>query len=106
MTHLCFYYTYHFLSIVNLISELTIDPLMVPGAHEPPKAVKEHVTPVPCKYKLFRKLIYYPVLQCHIRNLRAPAYHIWKSLLLAHSQDVYYMAFGGTHELRRLMCYL
>ncbi len=26
------------------------------GAHEPPKAVKEHVTPVPCKYKLFRKL--------------------------------------------------
>ncbi len=26
---------------------------MEPGAHEPPK---ERVTPVPCKYKLFRKL--------------------------------------------------
>ncbi len=23
----------------------------VPGAHEPPKAAKERVTPVPCKYK-------------------------------------------------------
>ncbi len=23
----------------------------IPGAHEPPKAVKERLTPVPCKYK-------------------------------------------------------
>ncbi len=25
--------------------------LIITGAHEPPKAAKERVTPVPCKYK-------------------------------------------------------
>ncbi len=41
--------------VIDLLCKISSSYVQA-GAHEPPKAAKECVTPVPCKYKLFRKL--------------------------------------------------
>ncbi len=40
--------TYTYYKIIGDLLYISSEP---DGAHEPPKAANEHVTPVPCKYK-------------------------------------------------------